>query len=91
VPAKDRLRSDEERCPALSGYESGQEADEGTVGPGEAGTGDLATKHGELMAKHQYLGILGGRIRMAKHQYLGILGGRIHATDAKYLKDSSDE
>jgi hypothetical protein len=28
---------------------------------------------------------------MAKHQYLGILGGRIHATDAKCLKDLSDE
>jgi hypothetical protein len=26
---------------------------------------------------------------MAKHQYLGILGGRIHATEAKCLKDSS--
>jgi hypothetical protein len=28
VPAKDRLRRDEERSPALSGYEAGQEADE---------------------------------------------------------------
>jgi hypothetical protein len=33
-------------------------------------------KHGELMAKHQYLGILGSRVR---------------ATDAKNLKDLSDE
>src|ERR1039458_658904 len=39
VPAEDRLRRDEERYPALSGYESGQEADDGTVGPAEAGTG----------------------------------------------------
>jgi hypothetical protein len=28
---------------------------------------------------------------MAKHHYLGILGSHIHATDAKYLKDLSDE
>jgi hypothetical protein len=28
---------------------------------------------------------------MAKHQYLGILGGLIHATNAKHLKDSSEE
>jgi hypothetical protein len=76
VPAKDRLRRDEERSPALSGYEAGQEADERPIGPREAGTRDLATQHSDLMAKYQYL---------------GILGGRIHATDAKYLKDSSDQ
>ena len=49
--------------PAFSGYESGQEGDEGTVGPGEAGTGDLAAKHGQLVAQHKDLGILGRSIR----------------------------
>ncbi len=67
---------DEERSPALSGYEASQEGDEGTVGPGEAGTGDLAAKHGQLMAKHEDL---------------GILGRRIHAVDANDLKHASDE
>ncbi len=76
VPDEDRLRRDEERSPALSGYEAGEQGDQRSIGPSEARTSDLATQHGELMAKHQYL---------------GILGDRIHSTDARYLKDLSDE
>jgi hypothetical protein len=63
VPSEDCLRRDEERSPELSGYESGQEGDEGTVGPGEAGTGDLTAQYGQLVAKHKDLGVLGRSIR----------------------------
>jgi len=38
VHPEDCLRRDDERPPGLSGHESGQEGDEGAVGPGEAGT-----------------------------------------------------
>ena len=76
MPAEDRLRRDEERSPALSGHEAGQEGDEGTVGPGEAGTGDLAAEHGQLVAEHEDLGILGRGIR---------------PVDANDLEDASDE
>ena len=63
MPTEDCLRRDEERSPALTGYESGQEGDEGTVGPGEAGTGDLAAEHGELVAQDKDLCILCRGIR----------------------------
>jgi hypothetical protein len=75
-PVEDRLRRDDERCPALSGYESDQEGDEGTVGPGEAGTGDLAAKHGQLVAQDKDLGILGRSIR---------------PVDTKDLEDASEQ
>src|ERR1019366_2150965 len=58
VPAEDRLRRDEERPPALARHETSEKGDEGTVGPGEAGTSDLAAKHGKLVAEHEDLGIL---------------------------------
>jgi hypothetical protein len=38
---------------------TGQEGDEGPVGTSESGTGDLATKHGQLVAKNQDLCALG--------------------------------
>jgi hypothetical protein len=63
VPAEDWLRRDEEQSPELSGYESGQEGDEHTVGPGEAGTGDLAAEHSQLVAQNKDLCILGRSIR----------------------------
>ena len=63
MPAEDCLRRDEERSPELSGYESGQKGDEGTVGPGEAGTGDLAAEHSQLVAQNKDLCILGRSIR----------------------------
>jgi len=55
VPAKDRLRRDEERLPAFPRDETGKQSDERAVGPGEAGTGDLAAKHGQLVAEHEDL------------------------------------
>jgi hypothetical protein len=51
------------RIPEFSAYESGEEGDEGTVGPGEAGPGDLAAEHGQLVAQDEDLGILGRSIR----------------------------
>ena len=62
VPAEDCLGFYEERNPALAGDKTGQEGDDGTVGPGEAGTGDLTAKHGQLVAEHEDLGILGRAI-----------------------------
>jgi hypothetical protein len=58
VPAKDRLRCDEERTPVLARYETSEEGNEGTVGPGEAGTSDLAAQHGELVAQYEDLRLL---------------------------------
>jgi hypothetical protein len=58
VPAEDCLRRDEERTPVLARYETSEEGNEGTVGPGEAGTSDLAAKHGELVAQDEDLGIV---------------------------------
>jgi hypothetical protein len=76
VPSEDCLRRDEERSPALTGYESGQEGDEGTVGPGEAGTGDLAAEHGELVAQDKDL---------------WILGGIVHPEDPEQFDDAADQ
>jgi len=59
VPAEDCLRRDKERIPALSGYKSGQERDDGSVRPGEAGARGLAAKHGQLVAQDQDLSIPG--------------------------------
>src|ERR1035441_1713189 len=50
VPSQDRLWADEERSPRIGRTQAGQEGDEGTVGPSEAGTGDLPAKHGQLVA-----------------------------------------
>jgi hypothetical protein len=58
VPAQDRLWADEERSPVFSRNKTGQEGNEGTVGPGEAGTSDLAVKHGELVAQYEDLRLL---------------------------------
>jgi hypothetical protein len=63
VPTKNRLGRDEEGSPAFPRYEAGEQGDQGSIGPGEAGPGDLAAQHGELMAQHQYLGILSCGIR----------------------------
>ena len=59
VPAKDRLGRDEERRPPLSGNQPGESGDERPIRPAEAGTGDLASQHGQLVAQHEGLCILG--------------------------------
>jgi hypothetical protein len=76
VPAQDRLWADEERSPALPRNKTGQEGDNGTVGPGEAGTCDLPAKHGQLVAEYEDLSVLGRGIR---------------PMDANDLNDAPDE
>ena len=44
-------------------HETSQEDDQGPIGPGETGAGDLSAHHGQLVAQHQDLGILGRSIR----------------------------
>jgi hypothetical protein len=58
VPTEDGLGRDQERTPALARHETGEEGDNGAVGPGEAGTSDRAAKHSQLVAEHEDLGIL---------------------------------
>jgi hypothetical protein len=76
VPTQDRFRADEERPPAFPRHKAGQEGDEGPVGPGEVGTGDLAVQHGQLVAEHEDL---------------RLLGRGIHPMDANNLNDAPDE
>src|SRR5580704_13846706 len=61
MPAKNRLGCDEERCPPITRDEASEGADR-SIGPSEAGTGGLALEHGELVAQHEDLGILGRRV-----------------------------
>src|SRR5665811_647650 len=75
VPAQDRLWADEERSPVFSRNKTGQEGDEGPVGPGEAGTGDLPVQHGQLVAEYEDL---------------SVLGRGIHPMDANDLNDAPD-
>src|ERR1035437_260485 len=63
VPSQDRLWADEQRSPVFSRNKTGQEGDEGTVGPGEAWTCDLPAKHGQLVAEYENLGVLRRCIR----------------------------
>src|SRR5450759_3071912 len=76
VPAQDRLWAYEERSPAFSRNKTSEEGDECTIGPGEAGTGDLPVQHGQLMAEYQDL---------------SVLGRGIHPMDANDLNDASEE
>src|ERR1035441_5370968 len=76
VPTEDLLGRDEERSPVFSRNKTGQDGDEGPVGPGEAGTGDLPVQHGQLVAEYEDL---------------SVLGRGIHPTDANDLNDEPDE
>src|SRR5450759_2052888 len=76
VPAQDRLWADEERSPVFSRNKTGQEGDEGPVGPSEAGTGDLPVQHSQLVAEYEDL---------------SVLGRGIHPMDANDLNDASEE
>jgi hypothetical protein len=76
MPTEDRLGRDEERCPPLTWHQLRQRGDERPVGPGEAGTGDLAAEDGQLVAKHEDL---------------GVLGGAVHAMDPKQFGHAADQ
>jgi len=60
----------------FSRNKTGQEGDEGPVGPGEAGTGDLPVQHGQLVAEYEDL---------------RVLGRGIHPMNANDLHDAPDE
>jgi len=60
----------------FSRNKTGQEGDEGPVGPGQAGTGDLAAQHGPLVAEYEDL---------------CVLGRGIHAMGANDIDDAPDE
>ena len=76
VPCQDRLWPDEKRSPPLARYEVGQKSDQGTVGPGEAGTADLSAQHGQLVAQHEDL---------------RLLGRGVHPMDTEQPEDATDE
>lgn len=57
APVEDRLRRDKERQPSLAWREPGEQRDERPIGLGEAGPGDLATEHCQLVAQHKDLGL----------------------------------
>jgi len=76
VPTEDRLWPDQERSPAFSRHQTGEEGDESPIGPGEAGTGDLPLQHGQLVTEHEDL---------------RILGHRVHSMDTDELDDAPDE
>ena len=76
VPVQDRLGRDEERSPPLPRDEAGEQGDQRPVRPAEARPGHLAAQHGQLMAQHEYLGVL----RQA-----------VHPVDAEELKGASGE
>jgi len=76
MPAKDGLGRDEERRPPLARDQVGERADERPIRPGEARTGDLPLEHGELVAQHEDL---------------GVLGQGVHPVDTYRLGDATDE
>ena len=76
MPAKDRLGRDEEGCPPFTRDEPSEDTDDRSIRPGEAGTGGLAPEHGELVAEHEDL---------------GVLGHRVHPVDADRFEDAVDE
>lgn len=64
VPPEDRQWGDEERLPAFPRDKTSKQSDECSVAPGEAGCpGDLAAKHGQLVAQDEDLGIFRRGIR----------------------------
>jgi len=58
VPAKQRLRRDEERCPPIPGNGSAGCGQQDAVEHGEPGTADLAAQHPKLLPEHQNLQVL---------------------------------
>ena len=60
VPAQQRLRGDEEAGPAGSWQHAADRGEQGSVGRLQPRSLDLAAQHGELVAQHQDLEVLGG-------------------------------
>ena len=74
--AENRLRRDEEGCPPLTRDKASEGTDERSIRPGEAGTGALASEHGQLVAQHEDL---------------GVLGHAVHLVDADRLCEATDQ
>jgi hypothetical protein len=60
VPAQQRLGLDEEARPAAAGSDLAERGEQGAVGGLKPGPCDTAAQHGELVAQHQDLQVLGG-------------------------------
>ena len=71
MPAKDRFGSDEEGGPSFTRDEPSEDTDEGSIRPGEAGTGGLALQHGKLVAQHEDLGVLGHSVHLVDTDRFG--------------------
>src|ERR1035437_6634281 len=68
MPARDRVRPDEEDRPAVTAEHASEHGEDRAVVGFEARTGDLALQHGELMTQHEDLDILGMLAPAAQHQ-----------------------
>jgi hypothetical protein len=64
MPAKDRLGCDKEGSPPLTGDQASEGTDERSIRSGEAGTGDLALEHSQLMAQPEDLCVLGHAVHL---------------------------
>ncbi len=76
MPAQDRLGGDQECDPPFPGHQPCHGGDERPVRPPQAGTGDLAAQHSQLVAQHEDL---------------RVLGDVVHPVDPDQLDDASDE
>jgi hypothetical protein len=70
VPTQQRLRPDEEARPAGPGQYAAGRGKQRPVGKLELGSWDLAAQHGELVAEHQDLKVLGGFAAGEQHEQL---------------------
>jgi hypothetical protein len=75
VPAQDCGGSDEQPDPAVAGESTDERGDERPVGPGQPRPWSLAVEHCELVAKHEYLEVLGRVGAGEQHHPAHELGG----------------
>ena len=75
MPGEDRLRRDEEPRPASLWDQAREQGDKRSIGPGEATAAHLSAEHGELVAEHEDL---------------SVLGGGVHAMDSDNLEHATD-
>ena len=68
MPTQDRVRSDEEDRPAVTAEHASERGEDRSVDGFEAGPGDLALQHRELVAQHEDLDILGTLTAAPQHQ-----------------------
>jgi len=68
MPTQQRLGPDEQPVPVRAGQQPGQSGQHGSVGPVHPRAAHLTPQHGELMAQHQQLGVLGRRASRQQHK-----------------------